>query len=215
MESGERGWIGGFGIAPSHRGRGLAAGLMREQLDVARDSGVRHVQLEVLTQNWAGRSYARAGFVTTRRLLVLQGTLDRSVSGTVAEASGGLWLDAMGVPDRAGQLNRLHRAHPAAWTREPQSVLRDLDGLRCLAVGPLDALEGALILAENEGVLQVADAAARDAAAAERLVSAIVSEYQGRELRVVNEPGGSPLAGLFARVGLAEVMAQYEMHRSA
>jgi hypothetical protein len=188
---------------------------MREQLDVARESGVSHVQLEVLTQNWAARSYERAGFVTTRRLLVLQGTLDANLSQAAGQASRGLWLDAVDVPDLAGQLGRLHAIYAAAWTREAQSVLHDTVGLRCLAVGPLDALEGALILTENEGVLHVADAAALDAAAVERLVSAIVSEYPGRELRVVNEPEGSLLVDPLAAAGLVEVVAQYEMHWSA
>ncbi len=80
--AGSRGWVGGFGVAPSHRGRGLAGPLIEEQLVVARSTGVRHVVLEVLEQNWARRVYERAGFAITRRLLVLTGTLAPASPGT-------------------------------------------------------------------------------------------------------------------------------------
>jgi hypothetical protein len=209
--SGERAWIGGFGIAPSHRGRGLAVGLMREQLDVARESGVRRAHLEVLTQNWAARSYERAGFVTTRRLSVLQGTLGGAIP-PVAELAGAAWLDTVDVPDLKGQLRRLHGTHPAAWTREPESVMHDTDGLRCLAVGDPGDLSGALLVRDQAGVLQVADVAARDRASAQLLVAALVDERAGRECRVVNEPEGSPSADAFLAAGLVEVLAQHEMH---
>lgn len=214
-EAGERGWIGGFGIAPSHRGRGLAAGLMREQLEVARESGVLHVQLEVLTQNWAARSYERAGFVTTRRLLVLQGTLARAGAHAEDAVPGAVWRAPGDLPDLAGQLRRLHAAYASAWTREPHSALSDTNGLRCLASGSADALEAVLLLREHGDALQVVDAAACNATAAHRLVAEMTFEYLGRELRLVNEPEGSPLANACARAGLVEVLAQYEMHWAA
>jgi ribosomal protein S18 acetylase RimI-like enzyme len=210
-ELGERGWIGGFGIAPSHRGRGLAAGLLREQLAVARESGVHCVQLEVLTQNWAARSYERAGFVTTRRLSVLHGTLaDPWASAAASPAAR--WLAATDVPDLALQLRRLHGACPAAWTREPESHLLHLDELRCLTVEEPGDPSAALVLRDQAGTLQVVDAAAQDETAARLLVAALVGEHRGRECRVVNEPEGSPLVAAFAAAGLIEVLAQYEMH---
>lgn len=220
--SGERGWIGGFGIIPSHRGRGLAARLMREHLDVARQSGVGRVQLEVLTQNWAARSYERAGFVTTRRLSVLQGSLRRAdprgTSTTVTPTSPRLevaWAQTGDVPDAVAQLERLHAAYPAAWTREPASTMSDPDGLHCLTVGSVGALEGALLLREHDQTLQVVDAVAVDEGAAERLVAGLVAEHVGRDCRVVNEPEGSPLIRAFSDAGLVEVLAQHEMHWTA
>lgn len=209
---GDRGWIGGFGIAPSHRGRGLAASLMREQLDVARESGVRRVQLEVLTQNWAARSYERAGFVTTRRLAVLQGVLDPSAAdpGRLPPIT---WLLPSVVPDLAGQLGRLHAAYAAAWSREAAGILTDARALRCLLAGPADAPDALALVRDDGGDrLQVVDAAASDATAARALVARLARDYAGRECRVVNEPEGSPLLDALARTGLAEVMAQYEMH---
>src|SRR2546421_10128622 len=46
-----RGWCGGFGIAPEYRGRGAANLLAAEMVRVGRASGLELIQLEVLTQN--------------------------------------------------------------------------------------------------------------------------------------------------------------------
>src|SRR4051794_36292166 len=69
---GERGWVGGFGVAPDYRGQGLSRQLARATLDRARQASLRRVQLEVITSNArAIRTYERAGFVRTRDLLIL------------------------------------------------------------------------------------------------------------------------------------------------
>jgi hypothetical protein len=184
---------------------------MREQLDVAGESGVRRVQLEVLTQNWAARSYERAGFVTTRRLSVLQGTLGGAVprGARVPDAE---WLDPLPVSNLAAQLTGLHATHPAAWTREPQAALSLVHGVRGLVLGPAWAAEGVALVRQHDGAVHVVDAAAGDATAARALVAEIATEYGGRECRVVNEPEGSHLVEAFVGAGLVEVVAQYEMH---
>jgi hypothetical protein len=185
---------------------------MREQLDLARESGVRRVQLEVLTQNWAARSYERAGFLTTRRLSVLQGVLEPA-AGESSRLPAVAWLPPSGVPDLAGQLGRLHAAYAAAWSREAAGILTDARVLRCLLVGPADSPDALALVREDGGDrVQVVDAATSDTAAARALVAGLARDYTGRECRVVNEPEGSPLADALARAGLAEVMAQYEMH---
>ena len=50
---GARGWIGGFGVVPRLRGRGLGRRLMSELVARARASGLRHLSLEVLEGNAA------------------------------------------------------------------------------------------------------------------------------------------------------------------
>lgn len=205
--TGERGWIGGFGVVPGHRGRGLSVELMREHLDLLRVVGPLQARLEVLTQNWAARTYERAGFITTRRLTVLMGELVGSGGSSTAQ-----WVAPARVPDLAGQLDRLHAAYPAAWVRESVAVLASAAGLECLALGPLDDLDAVLLVREEAGVLHVVDAAARDAAAARTVVAALVRDRGASRCRVVNEPDGSPLVGAFADAGVVEVMAQYEMH---
>jgi GNAT superfamily N-acetyltransferase len=48
---GARGWIGGFGVAPQWRGQGLSHQFTAATLTVARELGLRTVQLEVITTN--------------------------------------------------------------------------------------------------------------------------------------------------------------------
>ena len=66
---GERGWVGGFGITPAWRGRGLSHELIAATVDQARQLGLLRLQLEVLVQNQrAIATYAQAGFVLQRDL---------------------------------------------------------------------------------------------------------------------------------------------------
>jgi ribosomal protein S18 acetylase RimI-like enzyme len=66
---GTRGWCGGFGIAPAFRGRGAGKRLARAMVERARASGLRSLQLEVLSQNEAARAiYESAGLTARRRV---------------------------------------------------------------------------------------------------------------------------------------------------
>jgi ribosomal protein S18 acetylase RimI-like enzyme len=56
-------WIWEFGVAESHRGRGIGQRLMQAMVEVARQGGLRAVGLETQTSNVpAIRFYRRAGF---------------------------------------------------------------------------------------------------------------------------------------------------------
>lgn len=66
---GHRAWVGGFGVAPAERGRGLAGPLILETIERARSAGAQILQLEVLENNpLARRVYQRAGFRTVREV---------------------------------------------------------------------------------------------------------------------------------------------------
>ncbi len=67
---GRRGWLGGFGLVPEYRGRGLARELLADVLERAWALDLESVTLEVLEQNPAARqTYVTGGFERTRRLL--------------------------------------------------------------------------------------------------------------------------------------------------
>jgi ribosomal protein S18 acetylase RimI-like enzyme len=64
-----RGWIGGFGVAPEHRKRGLGRALLCELVERAWALGLTSIALEVLAENVAARrTYEAGGFGSTRRL---------------------------------------------------------------------------------------------------------------------------------------------------
>ena len=68
---GRRGWIGGMGVAPEHRGQGLGRLAMEAALERAHARGLASVDLEVLFQNApAHRIYRTLGFVERRTLEV-------------------------------------------------------------------------------------------------------------------------------------------------
>lgn len=87
----KRGWIGGFGIVPAHRGRGLGHALLADVLERAWSLDLESVTLEVLAQNTAARrTYVAGGFMQTR-LLVYYG-VDAEAVG--AEPTDAPYVDA-------------------------------------------------------------------------------------------------------------------------
>jgi GNAT superfamily N-acetyltransferase len=191
---GERGWIGGFGVAPAYRGRGLAQTLIEEQLAIARTAGLTRVQLEVMRQNWAKKVYARAGFATTRDLLMLTATLPAGGPATALSSR-----DAFAT-DHA----RLHASAPACWQREVVSLDADPSG-EVIAVDDAILLTGSV-----GGALRIRDAAALGDADA--LLAALASRHPGEAVTIVNEPDGSPIHRALTALGAVEKLGQHEMH---
>lgn len=202
---GTRGWIGGFGITPEFRGKGLAYTLFADHVAHIRSSmPLTSVQLEVLVENWAWKVYARAGFAKTRRLTVLQGTLPAGGS------SGG--VRQMAAPALLSCSERLHEAAPAVWQREPAWLTKSLtEQAQGLVIGPEDAPVGMLLcLLQGESV-RIMDAAALGQAEAGELVQALARLHPGRTVTLVNEPEDSPIHQALTDLGCAEVRAQWEM----
>lgn len=65
----DRGWVGEVGVLPSHRGRGIAAALLRRSIDAFAHRGYRRVLLNVDTENPTGATalYQRAGMRVVKR----------------------------------------------------------------------------------------------------------------------------------------------------
>ncbi len=60
---GTRAWVGGFGVAPGHRGRGLGQQCAEEMLKTAAQQGAQTIELEVFVENDAARRvYEKVGF---------------------------------------------------------------------------------------------------------------------------------------------------------
>jgi len=67
-------WIGGIGVLPSHRGRGIGTKLMLAAERDCRERGVREISLEVIEGNdRATRLYGKLGYVGGRRYLTAEG----------------------------------------------------------------------------------------------------------------------------------------------
>jgi ribosomal protein S18 acetylase RimI-like enzyme len=204
---GARGWVGGFGVAPDYRGRGLAARLIDALLQSARGLGMGEVRLEVIAGNTrAIRTYERAGFLRTRDLRILA----RPDDAPAPEAG------ERAVPATPGQLlphgPRLRPVRPA-WQRESASLAHGAD-LSGLALGTADAPTAYLLYRANAQNAIISDFAVPTVEAALALAAALQSHLPGRTLRIANEPEESPACAALDRLGWRETLRQHEMVRA-
>lgn len=206
---GERGWIGGFGIAPEYRGQGLSYDHFARHVETARAGGLRHVQLEVFTTNWARRVYERAGFAVTRRVAVLHGRLPEGGAGEDVRSADPLALLA--------HHERLHAASEPTWNREQAWVRASVEwgGVEAMQVGPADKPSAVAWLRTDGDVVRIVDAAAASDEAARHLAAGIATRYAGRAAMLVNEPEETSIARAFGSLGLEVGRQQYEMHLQA
>lgn len=201
---GARGWVGGFGVVPRWRGRGLARRLMSELLGRARASGLRRLSLEVLQGNTAAlRLYERAGMSLTRDLLILERPAEWRAATTTRGAA-----PREAAPE--GLLEHFTRLHPVppSWQREPASLLASK--LRGLYLGRRARPRAyALVKYTGEDEAHLSDLAAADARQA-RAMCATFGRL-GCALKIQNEPERSPYVVPLLEHGFVEVLRQHEM----
>jgi ribosomal protein S18 acetylase RimI-like enzyme len=202
---GDRGWVGGFGIAKPFRGRGLSHQLIQDVIVRAGAIGLREVGLEVITTNAAAiRTYERAGFTHRRDLLIL---LRRPAPLT-------LDIDTTAVHEGDPQqllTNRPQTAAAPAWQHEQPSLAKD-PSLTGLCLGPDDApLAMAVYLRPDDRSIRIADMAAIDQDVAQTLLAALIQREPDMSIALVNEPDGSNAVPALLDLGWQEVMRQHEM----
>ncbi|WP_374511517.1 GNAT family N-acetyltransferase [Niveibacterium sp.] len=194
---GTRAWLGGWGIAPDWRGKRHSLPLVRDFMQVQVAAGALEIQLEALEHNWALRTYAQAGFVDTRRLLVLEGALTCTpVAGHTLSFDAA--LQALAALPRAS----------ACWQRDLQA-LRAQPDLMPVGVGPDEAPTGVALPRVDGDWLRIIDLACTPQATS-ALLAALAACAGGRQLRLVNEPEGR-LAEALCTAGLVVANAQREM----
>lgn len=201
---GDRGWIGGFGIARPQRRQGHSVALMHDALMLARSAGLRLVQLEVITSNIAAiRAYERAGFDHTRDLLVLTRPADaRTLDIDTAAVQPIEPADAIAV--RAGLGSR------PAWQRERESLARVTD-LRALSIGDPAGPLAVAIYQHTPDSVRVLDLGAQGVDSAQTLLAGLAERYPGERMTLVNEPEGSPMLPALDDTGWQEVLRQHEV----
>jgi ribosomal protein S18 acetylase RimI-like enzyme len=202
--AGDEAWIGGFGIGPRFRRRGLATALMSahaEQLDAL---GVAGTRLEVIDVNPAREVYRRAGFRDLRELMVYEGDLP-------AEGEPGEELDHAALAEAHA---RLHATEPT-WRRGLARLTTVMQEAPAIAIGIErdGAVVGFAVVHSLEDRFGVYDAAAADLEAGRRLVSALAAVRQGARMRLVDEPEDTPVARALVREGFRAPMRQIEMRR--
>jgi ribosomal protein S18 acetylase RimI-like enzyme len=195
---GPRGWIGGTGVVPAARRRGIGDAVMRAVLDEAARLGLEEVSLEVLVQNEpALRLYERLGFEHVRELEIWE-----------VEASNDVLLDSgsarnVAVESAQEAIARLRR-EPEPWQRADEIVARLAD-VRALAVE-----DGAVLYRTSGGRASIVQLAG-SADAARELLAAILAEVPA--VAWVNAPAGDPPTEACAALGGRVTERQIEMRR--
>jgi GNAT superfamily N-acetyltransferase len=205
---GKRGWVGGFGIAPAHRGQRLSHALAGEMLERAAALGLSAVQLEVITRNpHAVRTYLRAGFVQRRdlRVFVRSPRLEAP-----AEPAGLFAADPGALLAAAPAVTATRRAAPPCWQREPASILLR-EGYHGLALGDPGDPRAFVIYALAPTVVRVAHLFAPDPADLGVLTDALGARHPALGIAVVNEPEGSAYCPALEALGFEERLRQHEM----
>jgi ribosomal protein S18 acetylase RimI-like enzyme len=199
---GNRGWCGGFGIAPAFRGSGASKLLAAEMVRVARDSGLATLQLEVLTQNVrAFKLYQEAGFVTTRKLIGLQ--------VAIASLPAGAEHQMEVVPIEALQPFLSSDQRPD-WERELPSILT-LQIEAVMAPGGAGRVNGLIARRAGERCQVLAAILQPDFTNAELAALLRSAAGDATTIQVYNEPEGSALLARYLDLGFTEFFSQYEM----
>ncbi len=210
---GRRGWVGGMGVVPELRGRGLGRAAMDAVMAEARARGLAAVGLEVLEQNtWAARIYEGMGFRDTRALEVWS----RPADAPPLAAEPAPQVAPVPVDEALAAHAALHPQRPP-WQREQRSLARQSDRLAALAVrraGSIGAL--AIFHGSPQRVSLLALAARPDAPAGAlpALLAALTAAHPGATVTLANLPAGDPAGAALAAAGFTVRLRQREMTRA-
>jgi ribosomal protein S18 acetylase RimI-like enzyme len=202
---GERAWVGGFGVVPEHRGRGVAQRYFDEALATARAAGATGIELEVLVRNApAIRLYERAGFERIDEVVVWTREALRTAAADTAPV-----LRAYGAVEIAA----LARTPAPCWQREAESVAAAAP-FETVFVGAPESPDAFAFVRRGERAALV-DARAHDPDAAAALLSALDAQFAAHALALVNEPARGVLHDAFTAHGRwSELTRQHRMRRA-
>ncbi len=202
-------WIAGFGVAPEHRRKGLAGRLMQEHCEILDEAGVAETLLEVIEENPARRVYSAAGFREGRRLVSFQGL------ARLEEAPSCRQID----PKKLSELHSaLHPITPPVWRRDLPVLGRMLEGgppAETWAAPAFGSVAAFALVVPGQERVSILDAAAVDATAGRQLVAGLAEAFEGKPMRVIDEPAGGPMAKALEAAGLDRFLTQFEMVRVA
>lgn len=207
---GPRAWIGGMGVAPEARRRGLGDRLMKAVLERARERGAREAWLEVLTTNArAIPLYERLGFRHVRRLDVLKLAQPPASPAGVTTAPFDI--------EEALAFAKLHRRAEEPWQREERSVrnwLRDGLALECTAAQLAGRTIGVAIhrvAAGRASMLEMVSVPGQDSLSTPALLAAAFRPEADQGLRWLNLPQDDAASPIVLALSPAFEASQHDM----
>lgn len=208
---GRRGWIGGMGVLPRYRDRGIGRRLMERLIEQAREADLDTVQLEVITQNErAYHLYQSLGFETIRRLLVLTWT-DSLIPLPEYAPQPGIHIDRE-PPDRLVDEMQPLITVRRPWQRERTAFHITAPRLNGLAArDPEGRLLGACLYRVEGFQAGIMDMVATGLEIGDLMLAYMLSRLAVSHLSYVNQAEEDPLVPVFQDAGFEETLSQYEM----
>lgn len=203
-------WIGGMGVVPEWRRRGIGLRMMEHLLAQAQARGVCEVRLEVIEANEAARHlYERLGFVSIRRLLVLE--------RPPADASPAPTGYTIRTWPAADLLRYFHAFHDIAncWQRDIRSLQHRADMLRGWAALCDETVVGYGLGWSHRHEIRLADLATRPGEDRAAVAAAILAHLHRMQPEAFghsyNVAEGDPALAGYLSSGYAVSLRQYEM----
>ncbi|MEL1135953.1 GNAT family N-acetyltransferase [Desulfitobacterium sp. THU1] len=197
------GWLAGTCVNPEFRGQRLFEPLIKNQLNNADSLNLRGIQLEVLSQNHAGKVYEKLGFRKTRELYVYRYTKDTPIALVPRNQGGGLFREAI-LSDYFQARNEA--GFLPSWQRR-EEYLKRYPSLQAWLNS-----EGTAGLLMTKESLAVLDAWTMAWEQADKLVATILSKTQG-DFSLTNQPKDY-LTAYLSQHGIKPNDIQYEMSYS-
>ena len=206
------GWIGGMGVVPSHRRRGIGKQIMQGLLANAGQRNLKRVELEVIEANHAAKKlYEMLGFQVTRRLLIVE----HHPTDTFQDDNQEIQIEAVTAREALQYYEKFHTM-PNPWQRRYEALRHLQDGM-----GGWLAMRGRQVLAyavgwANLDMIRLMDVAMRGGAG--EALAALLMEIHLQEpvatTSLVNLPADDPVWTVMQAMGYHETNAQYEMFYS-
>lgn len=199
---GTRAWVGGMGVTPAARRRGVGERILQQLIAHAREAGVQTLLLEVLESNTGARLlYEKLGFRTFRQLEVLHwdGVPPPVVSSTIVASD----------PQAARRRIIANRRLPEPWQRDDETLDR-LD-VSSPALRAVSSPQGDAIYRVADGRANVLQMAAPDVDSAGHLLDAIRAKPEVTLVRFLNVPAAHPAAKALHVRGATVIATQHEM----
>jgi len=209
---GERGWVSGLGVLPDHRRQGVARALMTGVSENAQRIGVKHLQLEVLSNNQhAIDLYTDLGWKMRQELLVWERPEFQGPLPIHRER----WVEMEPTFLLANYFDAWHE-EPPCWQREKETLLYYAEvGMKGWGIvrddGPVAYLLGFL---PKDGRMPLMDVAVDPdvgyKSAGRALLQNLHLSFKTTP-QLPNEPVTSKLNFLFAAMAYQVVLRQNEM----
>lgn len=205
------GWIGGMGVIPRYRRRGIGRQMMRHLLENARQHRLTEIRLEVIEANTGAYAlYRQLGFIENRYLLILERD-----PKPLPEPVQGYTIDTRAPEDLLTYYAAFHDLSPNCWQRDRrslQALARHVYGWAALNGGSIWGY--AIGWANEHGVRLVDIATAPDGNRTETARALLVHLHQQSP-----DTGGSlynlaqddPALPAFKTLGYVTVFRQIEM----